>query len=162
MSIKGVLFALTVLVLVSCKPYNLVGEKFFASNQEKIVSIEFVNDTLCNVSQWFSCDKLPEEYRNIEFKATYKVEKMKLKTYDSNFKPTRFKTDILIVNNLECVDCKRYKEIPNYFDLNCATVIDDDKLKEKIKYGIIYNLVNDTLIIDKGQIMFGGLKLKPK
>lgn len=156
---KGFLI-ICVLLVTSCKSYDLVGKKYLASNQEKTVAIEFVNDTLCKVNQRFLCDKLPEKYRNLDFNATYKISKMNIKTHDANFKPTRFKADILVINNLDCDGCEKYKEIPNYIDLNCTTVLNDEKLKGKIKYGVIYNMVNDTLVIDKNQILFDNLKLK--
>jgi len=156
---KGFL-VICVLLIASCKSYDLVGKEYRASNQEKVVAIEFINDTLCKVNQKFLCDKLPEKYKSVGFNATYKVSRMNIKTHDANFKPTRFKADILVINNIDCIDCEKYREIPNYIDLNCTTILKDEKLKGKVKYGVIYNMVNDTLVIDKNQILFDNLTLK--
>lgn len=156
---RGILI-ICVLLIASCKSYDLIGKKYRASNQEKSVAIEFINDTLCKVKQEFLCDRLPEKYKSVDFNATYKVSRMNIKTHDENFKPTRFKADILVINNLDCIGCEKYKEIPNYIDLNCTTALKDERLKGKIKYGVIYNMVNDTLVIDKNQILFDNLKLQ--
>ncbi len=155
-----IIYFLIVLITVSCKSYDFAGKKYEASNQEKRIQIEFVNDTLCKIEQEFLCDELSETYKNTVFNATYKIDKVNIKTYDKDLKPVRFKSDILVVNNLDCSKCDKYKVIPNYVDLNCITTkLKNEKLKDKVKLGVIYNMVNDTLVIDKKQIWFGNLKL---
>jgi hypothetical protein len=156
-----IVYFLMALIIVSCKSYDFSGKRYKASNQEKKIQIEFVNDTLCKIKQEFLCDELSETYRNTTFNATYKIDKVNIETYDKNLKPVRFKSDILVINNLDCPKCEKYKVIPNYVELNCTTTkLTDERLKDKVKLGVIYNMVNDTLVIDKKQIWFGNLKLK--
>lgn len=158
--LRRLILAIFALSIASCKSYDLSGKKYVASNQEKRVSLEFINDTLVNVKQKFFCDKLPKEYQEITFDAKYEIDRMNIKTFDEDFKSKRFKSDILVLENLNCADCQGYKTIPNYEDLGCSTKIEDERLKDKVKSGVIYNLVNDTLILKRNQILFDNLKLK--
>ena len=160
-TVRGILF-IVVISITSCKSYRLTGRKFQGANQEKIVTIDFLNDTLCKVTQEFQCNKIPDKYRKVSFKSSYKVRKINIQTYNNSYKPIKTKFDALIISNLECVDCKRYIEIPNYRNLNCTKDSIDKRLKGIVKIGLIYNLVNDTIILDKHYIYFGNLKLKPK
>lgn len=158
--LKKITIGMFLIIISSCKSYDLIGKKYLDINQEKTVSIEFINDTLCNVKQEFLCEKIPENYRKIDIIATYKISRMSIKTYNASFKSKRFKANILIIKNLDCVNCKKYDEIPDYLKLNCSNIIEDEKLKRKIKHGVIYNLINDTLVINKNQIFFDNLSLK--
>lgn len=151
------------LLVLSCKSYdNLAGKKYTSFNQEKSITIEFINDTLCRVQQEFFCNDLPENYKRINFNATYKVDKMNIKLYNKDLKLSKSRVSILVVNNIDCsVNCEKYQTIPNYEELGCSLVAwEDEKLREKVKLGVIYNLINDTLIIQKNQILFDNLKLK--
>lgn len=159
--IRKISLAILAVAIASCKSYNLSSKKYIDSNQEKRVVLEFINDTLVNVQQIFFCDKLPKEYQKITFLATYKIDRINIKTFDRDFKSKKFKSDILVLDNVDCADCESYRVIPNYEDLGCSIAeIKDKKLKDKMKLGIIYNLVKDTLILKKNLILFDDLKLK--
>ena len=158
------IIVIVLLVMSSCKTYDLTGRQYQASNQEKLVRIEFLNDTLCKVYQQFLCNELAEEYRSHVFDATYRIDRMKIRTQDENFKTASFKTDVLILNNLDCAGCEKSSVIPNYKDLDCTKAeIIDNAIEDKIKFGLIYNMTNDTLIINEdSHIVFNRLKLKPQ
>ena len=158
---KTIVLLICLLLLTCCKSYDFIGSKYVADNKEKVVSIEFINDTLCKINQKFLCDDLPDSYRNTSFKATYQVDKVNIKTYDENLNPKRFKADVLIINNLDCQNCEEYTLIPNYIASNYTdTELPDKRLKDKIKFGVIYNMLNDTLVLDDNRILFDNLKLK--
>lgn len=150
-------------LMLSCKSYDdLAGKKYSAFNDEKAVVIEFVNDTVCKVQQSFFCNELPKNYKQINFKATYKVDRINLKLYNQDLKISKLKTSILIVNNIDYpADSQRYQVIPNYEELSCSFWnLEDERLHEKLKSGVIYNLINDTLLIWKNEIFFDNLRLE--
>jgi len=150
------------LIIFSCKSYNLKGKTFFAENLEKKVTLDFLNDTLVVVKQEFFCDKLPKKYQEIIFKAKYEIDKINVNSYNKHFKPKKYKLDALIVNNLDCIDCHNYIEVPNYEELGCSNTKYDLMLQDKVELGVIYYLMNDTITLIDNQIFFANLKLKSK
>ena len=155
------ILVIVVLLVASCKSYDLKGKKYTSSNGEKQVVIEFVNDTLSKVTQEYFCNDLPEKYAQTEIMAKYSVEKYKVKGYSENYKPKTVKTTILVLENIKCdEDCEKYIEIPNYESLDCSQIKIDHRLKDKIVLGRIYNLAKDTFELKNNEILFGYLKLK--
>jgi len=139
----------------------LKGKKYISSNAEREVVIEFLNDTLSKVTQEYFCDNLPEKYAQTEITAKYSVEKYKIKGYNKNYKPKIVKTSILVLENINCNEkCERYIEIPDYKDLGCLRMKMDERVKDKIALGRIYNLVKDTFELKNNEIKFGYLNLK--
>jgi hypothetical protein len=150
-----------ILVLFSCKSNNFSGKSYMGSNKEEIVKIKFINDSICEVKQEFLCEQLKNTYRIKRIYAKYKVVKLKINSYDKKFKPIIFKSNALIINNLECKKCEKYYLIPNYEE-NCMNTIKlDTRFKNKIKMGVIYNMIQDTVLFNKKEIIFGNLKLTP-
>lgn len=158
------------MLLVSCKSgINLNGEFYELKDKEEIVSLKFINDSICIVKQKFLCQNLPEEFKEIEdIKVQYKKGRIDVAYLDLNKKKKKSKMDVLFVENLKYknsnnLSITNYFSIPNYEKLKCNKLLENNsnanKIKSKIETGIIMNLVKDTIRIKKDTIFFGYKKV---
>ena len=147
----------------SCSPSKLVGKTFFGSNNLRSISITFVNDSICEIVQKFYCKSISNEYNNIHVSTKYR-EMGKLKVdYCNTIRVAHSKSRYfkgIKLNNIDSNVLVRYTPIPAYFDL-CVTDSILNRLAGKIPEGIIFHFTNDTILINKRNILAAGLKLLP-
>ena len=127
------------------------------------MTIDFKNDSLCEINQVFYCDKIPEKFRKTNFLCKYAIGTgQQITGYNENFRKKKIKFKKLVMQNLADSIPDSYTIIPNYEDLCLSPVAinsKEAKLRNLIKDGIIYNLINDTLIIYDNRIGFGNYTL---
>lgn len=160
---KNLIYILFILFITSCSSTKKINGKYSFNNSERLIFIDFKNDSLCEVNQVFYCDNIPEKYQNTNFMCKYSVSSLnKAIGYNENFRKKKIKFRKLAMQNLTDSIPESYIIIPDYED-SCLPPVaissKEAKLRNKIKYGIIYNLVNDTLVIYDSHITFANYKL---
>lgn len=160
--IKKFIFFLAIL-LIGCKTQNLNGRLYYLSNHEKEISLDFITDSTCLITQSYLCPNLSKKYKNIQVECFYKTDRITIEALDKDFKKKKINVSILLVKNKicqteNCINLPKFTLIDNYNEI-CSTYSSADtsniKKNMKINEGIILNLVNDTLQLKKKEIIFG-------
>ncbi|PJB12470.1 MAG: hypothetical protein CO119_06385 [Flavobacteriales bacterium CG_4_9_14_3_um_filter_40_17] len=172
---KWIIVIVSLLFLVSCKSI-LTGDEFRFVNDEKFISVVFLNDSIAEIRQEFYCDKVPENLRKSKILTFYSFEKIKpTKVVDlqkdkygggtgKNLKYMNIKFNVLIMNNIDCENnncdnIEPYTVIPDYIE-NCIDKSEvDTRILQKMKFVRIHNMVNDTLFKYKNYLIFNSLRL---
>jgi len=159
---KNLIYILFIFFITSCTTQKINGKYSFKNNQ-RLITIDFKNDSLCEINQVFYCDKIPEKFRKTNSLCKYAIStRQQIIGYNENFRKKKIKFRKLTIQNLADSIPDSYIIIPDYED-SCLPPVainsKEAKLHNLIKDGIIYNLVNDTLVIYDNHISFGNYRL---
>ncbi len=147
-----------VLFVIGCKPTNLAGKTFVSSSSAKYVSIEFLNDSLCQVKQTQYCKSIPEKYQQVDILAHYEVLSFTISGYKPvSYDVKRIKIKAIKLKNVNCDSCTRFLPIPTYFTSGCIGDTAYDRFSGKMPDSIIYQFPNDTMIVHKNVIKYRAL-----
>lgn len=148
---------------ISCNSTkSFIGDTYKISNDELLVSMHFINDSICEINQEFHCSKVPESFKKNKQSCYYKVYDTIIKWKDFNKKERRIKLKKIYLRNSDTSVVENYKMIPDYEKLCLPIVIvnsNEYKIRELTKPGLIYYFKSDTLTFINNKINFGYLKL---
>jgi len=160
--INRIFKSILVIIFISCSSNNLVNKRFSATNSVKSVSIEFINDSVCEIYQRFHCKLIPADFRSIQIFANYKPIKFKVIGYkNGNLNSTvTFKVKAIEIQNKLSDQIVRYTDVPNFFNPECPHDSLLDVLNKKLPQNVIYNFRHDTITINKKFIYMAGARLQ--
>jgi hypothetical protein len=150
---KIIIILIVFFCFYSCKStLNLSGTKYIYKSKQRKLELQFINDSICVLTNTFYCPDIASEYKIIVQKFTYNRSGDSI--YVKNINP-KFGNDLYIeilvqksntcdfLNENERQD-KRLQHF--YIGPNYATDFE--------KYGIIPNITTDTLRIIKNNIVY--------